>query len=831
MPHLYRHLQVHQIFGANTNVGKTIVSTALCRSSARDGRANRPSVFYLKPVSTGPPDEADDSHILRFAGPQRSTISSWCLFKYNEPVSPHLAAKSAGIENASPNSFDQHFVQSVSRHIAGIAKSLPLERRHSMFVETAGGVHSPIPSGTTQAEAYRPLRLPTILVGDSNLGGISSTLSAYESLLLRGYDVETLLIFEENYYRNWEYLSEWFAKRNRESTVGAKTHVGVLPKPPERKVDPAEDHDVTEQYYDRLCQPESPMQEVVTHLAKAHRRRIETLESIPNRTLQHVWWPFVQHATVEGPQDVTVIDSAHGDIFDAALSPPTPTLESPAPASGTASILQPLFDGSASWWTQAVGHANTSLTLAASYASGRYGHVIFPLASHEPALQLAERLITKGPGKDWAARAFFSDNGSTGMEVALKMAIRSTKLRYQSSSPTSAKKELGVLGLKGSYHGDTIGAMDACEGGVYNAAVEWYKGRGFWFDVPTVGFKGGGVVVSGEWRLSGASLSPDGRGWSEDFASIQDVYDVESRLSSKLANSYRAHIQDTLEHLVEEGHLFGALVIEPLIMGAGGMLFVDPLFHRVLIDTVRSSTRLFSKDSGSSSLHLEEGCWKGLPVVYDEVFTGLYRAGCQSATSILKTNPDISVLAKILTGGLLPLSVTLASKSVYDSFLSPNKVDALLHGHSYTANPIGCAVANEALGMLETMDQNGTWQRNQDLWKEGSIEVSSSVWSIWSPIFVKDLSRLGVVENSMALGTVLAICLRDQSGGYSSNLAQRTLSQLTSSMSAENGNSAFGVHFRTLGNVAYFITSLNTSGETISTLQSRILNALDSSPS
>lgn len=603
------------------------------------------------------------------------------------------------------------------------------------------------------------------------MGGISSTISAYESLLIRGYDVESLIVFKEDYYRNWEYLTEWFAKRNRESTVGAKVHVGVLPKPPERKPDPAEDFEATEQYYDRLCQPGSPMQEVGDHLVKSHHRRIEELESMPDRTLQHVWWPFVQHATVKGPQDVTVIDSAHRDNFDAAVSPPPSEASSPNP--GTDSILQPLFDGSASWWTQSVGHANTSLTLAASYASGRYGHVIFPLASHQPALQLSERLITKGPGKDWAAKAFFSDNGSTGMEVAIKMAIRSAKLRYQSSSQAPVRKDLGVLGLKGSYHGDTIGAMDACEGGVYNAAVEWYKGRGFWFDVPTVGFKGGKAVVSGEWKLPGTSLSQNVGVWSEDFASVNDVYRVEDRLNSKLANLYRAHIQGTLERLVDEGHVFGTLVIEPLIMGAGGMLFVDPLFHRVLIDTVRSNGRLFSKPFGSSFPPVEEGSWKGLPVIYDEVFTGLYRAGFLSGTSILKTNPDISVFAKILTGGLLPLSVTLASQSIYDSFLSPNKVDALLHGHSYTANPVGCAVANESLSMLETTDQNGTWQRSKELWKETSEEGTSPIWSVWSPSFVKDLSSLGQVEESMALGTVLSIRLRDQSGGRPPPLLER----------------------------------------------------------
>ncbi|KAG8993150.1 hypothetical protein FRB90_000777 [Tulasnella sp. 427] len=831
MPHLYRHLQVHQVFGANTNVGKTIASTALCRSSVQESRVHRPTVFYLKPVSTGPPNEADDrygpviqlipgyksyeclqSHILRFAGPHRSAISSWCLFKYDEPVSPHLAAKAARLGN----SFDQHFVQSVSRHISGIAKSLPTDRHHSMFVETAGGVHSPIPSGTTQAEAYRPLRLPIVLVGDSNLGGISSTISAYESLTLRGYDVESLLIFKEDYYRNWEYLSDWFAKRNQESTVGAKTHVGVLSQPPKRRSDPNEDFEVTDRYYREICQSGSPLRDVLDHLEHSHQRRIDELESMPKRTLQHVWWPFVQHATLKGPEDITIVDSAHGDVFDAAVTPsPQPSdPSSSTPNQAYSSILQPVFDGSASWWTQAFGHANPSLTLAASYASGRYGHVIFPLASHQPALQLAERLIKSGPGKGWAAKAFFSDNGSTGMEVALKMAIRSARLRYLPDSSSSEKKELGVLGLKGSYHGDTIGAMDACEGGVYNAAVEWYRGRGYWFDVPTIGIKNGKVVVSGDW--------------SEDFPSVHEVYDVENRLTSKLADAYRSHIQATLERLVGEGRMFGALVIEPLIMGAAGMLFVDPLFHRVLIDTVRSNSSFFAASCGrSSATSPQEGSWTGLPVIYDEVFTGLYRAGYPSATSVLKVDPDISVLAKILTGGLLPLSATLASQSIYDAFLSPDKVDALLHGHSYTAHPVGCAVANEALNMLETMDKGGAWQGFKDSWRGTSGGgTASSAWSVWGPSFVKELSRLGPVEESMALGTVLAIHLRDPSGGYSSNLAQQTLSNLKSSIISEGDTFPFGVHFRTLGNVAYFMTSLNTSKEAVQLLQSRILDTL-----
>lgn len=595
------------------------------------------------------------------------------------------------------------------------------------------------------------------MVGDSNLGGISSTLSAYESLLIRGFDVDSLLIFEEDYYKNWDYLSNWFAKRN--ARQGAKkTHVGVVRSPPPRLSNQEEDGLSLKDYYQELS-ISGPTLEVLDHLEDAHARRIEDLKSMPKRTLDQVWWPFVQHGAVAGEKEVTVIDSAHRDHFHAYQAKgDLPTRSQ--------SLLQHLYDGSASWWTQSVGHANSNLTLAASYAAGRYGHVMFPLATHEPALQLAERLIHHGPGKGWASRAFFSDNGSTGMEVALKMALRAFGQRYQN---VGEKRELGVIGLKGSYHGDTIGAMDACEGGPYSEAVEWYRGRGFWFDVPTVGFKDGRIFVScSNQDLSLPQTSTASKPtWEVEFKSISEAYDVELRLNSELADIYRSHVQSTLERLVGQGRSFGALVIEPLVMGAGGMLFVDPLFHRILIDVVRESGALFARARGFGTPLPQPGSWSGLPVIVDEVFTGLYRVGVLSSTSILKVNPDISVLAKILTGGLLPLSVTLSSSSIFEAFKSKNKVDALLHGHSYTAHPIGCAVANESLNLIEELRTSGAWETARTGWKSDLAAAESGVraWSFWDQSFIKELSTKPQVEEAMALGTVLAFRLRDPAGG------------------------------------------------------------------
>jgi dethiobiotin synthetase/adenosylmethionine--8-amino-7-oxononanoate aminotransferase len=120
--------------------------------------------------------------------------------------------------------------------------------------------------------------------------------------------------------------------------------------------------------------------------------------------------------------------------------------------------------------SQSHGHASEPLTLAAAQAAGRYGHVLFPSGTHEAALNLAEKLLST-VGKGWASRVFYSDNGSTGIEVALKMAIRAAGRRY--GWVGNEGDQVGVIGLRGGYHGDTIGSMDASEASTFNKAVDW----------------------------------------------------------------------------------------------------------------------------------------------------------------------------------------------------------------------------------------------------------------------------------------------------------------------------------------------------------------------
>ncbi|KAI6025012.1 hypothetical protein PISMIDRAFT_90179 [Pisolithus microcarpus 441] len=789
MSHLYRHLRIHQVFGANTDVGKTIVTTALVRASALKNNA----VFYLKPISTGPLHDADDKHVKRFAGPNQSLVETQCLFRYDEPVSPHLAVKMASraSENAVTVPSDRTFLNSVAQYVRSCARKCPAGH---MYIETAGGVHSPTLAGTTQLDSYRPLLFPTVLVGDSKLGGISSTISSYESLLLRGYAIDAVILFRDHYYRNYEYLSSYFATRG--------LRVLSLDPPPPRLDNHAQNAEITEAYYAKLVPGglDGDIFEAVRHLDDCHTRRIEELDTMPRRTLDTVWWPFVQHGLVNSETDVTVIDSAWGDFFsvyERASGSPSKTI------SNQNSLLSPQFDSSASWWTQTLGHSTPSLALAAASAAGRYGHVIFPEATHLPALKLAEHLVNEGPGKGWASRAFFSDNGSTGTEVALKMALRAFSAEAVPAMTPVEKQNLGVIGLKGSYHGDTIGAMDATKESTYSC--EWHRPKGFWFDPPTVSIKRGKLAVSV------SNLMPTSVPSTHHFNSLDALYDVEGRLSSSLAEAYRLFARQTLQAFIcAKEQKLAALMLEPIVMGAGGMIFVDPLFQRVLVDLVRDVS-LFSTP---------------LPVIYDEVFTGLYRLGLESAIPLLKANPDISVYAKMLTGGTLPLAVTLASDRIFQAFNGESKADALLHGHSYTAHPIGCQVANETLKLIGGLLQKEPWKAAQIKWSTDA-KSRSTIWSFWEPSFAHAVSHLDIVEEVMTLGTVFTVKFNGDNTGYASHCARELLRSIKGVADDGSRSSTFGIHFRTLGNTAYFMTSLNTPREVIEEVENRIWVTLD----
>lgn len=742
-------------------------------------------------------------------------------------------------------------------------------------LETAGSVLSPGPSGSVQADVYRPLRFPSLLVGDSKLGGIGTTISAFESLHVRGYDVDSVVLFDDPKWGNHGYLMEHFIKH------GISTH--AIPPPPPRQEDPKDDASALSEYYE-TCSNSPAINNLVDLLQQKHFARVSKLTSLTSQAEAVVWHPFRQHGI---PQNIIAIDSAYGDHFqaynaetDPALSS-TPSQHTPGGLTPLAALppakplLTPLFDASASWWTQGLGHGNPDLALTAAHAAGRYGHVMFANAIHEPALDISYNLLSTLQNPR-LSRVFFTDNGSTGMEVAVKMALRASCARY-GWNKEEGNGSVGILGLQGSYHGDTIGVMNCSEPSVFNDKVDWYNPWGHWLEPPSL------LMKDGVWELSIPTdvASEPICANPQIFTSLDSVFDFDSRAGD--AERYDAFIKKTLTRLVkEEGRRFGALILEPLLMGAGGMIFVDPLFQRTLITTIRANPELIGASENETN---EAGIpsstsWSGIPIIADEVFTGLYRLGRASSSSFLaspqdttppysppptKTQlsqpakipsavaPDIAVHAKLLTAGLLPLAITTASESIFQTFLSSSKTDALLHGHSYTAHAVGCSVANTALDTFRTLDrEGGAWDGFKQAWssdgsggngavaaarrelvKEASSSApSANVYSFFPPSLLHRLSHHPRLAGCFALGTVLVLKMAappGSAGGYTSTATTELQARLLTELDTEKGAKHAGtaIHSRVLGDIIYFMTSLTTTETGVEKLGRMILKALD----
>jgi dethiobiotin synthetase/adenosylmethionine--8-amino-7-oxononanoate aminotransferase len=453
------------------------------------------------------------------------------------------------------------------------------------------------------------------------------------------------------------------------------------------------------------------------------------------------WWPFTQHAQAATNEPV-LIDDAYGGHLSVVTG-----LRQKASANNAVNesvSLRPTFDGSASWWTLGAGHGNPTVAAAVAHAVGRYGHVLFPGQAHAPAAQLCE-LLLDGVGRGWADRVFFSDNGSTANEVALKMAFRLAESR----GILDQRHKPLVLGLTDSYHGDTLAVCNATNPNIFKAQDRWYTPSGIWITPPRL------LCVQGTWQLFLPKDYPSG--CMRSYLSMDDVLACQNRMNQdpELVSCYRSVIDKALHDGL---HRLGCLLIEPVVHGSGGMVFVDPLFQHLLVIEAKS---------------------QGIPVIFDEVFSGFWRLGAESARHLLAADPDIACYSKALTGGVLPLAVTLASHETFVGFLHESKEQALLHGHSYTAHPSGCAAAVAAITLYEEL------KRRKDL-----------VQGYWDTELVQRISGLPGLEGIMALGTVIAAQLKGDDQGYASCGADPIMTELQKN----------GVAARSLGSVIYLMT-------------------------
>jgi len=396
--------------------------------------------------------------------------------------------------------------------------------------------------------------------------------------------------------------------------------------------------------------------------------------SLAEHDRRHVWHPYTQHATAAAPVPITRAEGAYLYRDDG----------------------RPIFDAISSWWVTLHGHAHPAIAAAIARQAATLEQVIFAGFTHQPGAELAAALVRLLPAG--LERVFYSDDGSTAVEVALKLALQYWHNRGEHRPVIAA--------LEHAYHGDTFGAMAASDRSVFTAP------------------------------------------FSEHLFRVERLPDPSVDAEQTL------HALDRL--LDGNTRRLAAVIVEPLLLGAGGMRLFDPQ----VLTAIRARTRA-----------------AGVLLIADEVLTGFGRTGPAFACERASIEPDIVCLSKGLTGGFLPLGATAVREEIFAGFLSPDRRRTFFHGHSYTANPIACAAALASLGLLDSSSARA----RHEIECTHQREMTS-------------LSQHPAVKNARVIGTIAAFDFQGD-GGYLHPVGPEL-----ASFALERG-----VLLRPLGNVVYFL--------------------------
>jgi adenosylmethionine---8-amino-7-oxononanoate aminotransferase len=369
-----------------------------------------------------------------------------------------------------------------------------------------------------------------------------------------------------------------------------------------------------------------------------------------------IWHPFTQHALQ--PEMVKVVRGEGAYLYT---------------ADG-----RRIIDAIASWWVVTHGHCHPHIVGAIQRQAEKLNQIIFAGHTHDPAEEVAAAILKLAPrGLDYV---FFSDSGSTSVEVALKMA-----LGYWHNI---GKPRTRIAVMQHSYHGDTIGAMSVGARGVFNAPY-----GALLFDVTTVPFPASG----------------------QEQATL-----------------------DALEAAASEEKL-AAFIVEPLILGAGGMLMYPAWVLKEMKQICEAASVLF---------------------IADEVMTGWGRTGTVFACEQADVLPDIACYSKGLTGGSLPLAVTLCRPEIFDAHFSKDRTRTFFHSSSYTANPIACAAA----------------KANLDLWQDPAVRSRVATVAAMQEKAIAPLRADARFKNVRRTGTIAAFELEARDSGYLAGIGPRLLS-------------------------------------------------------
>lgn len=447
-----------------------------------------------------------------------------------------------------------------------------------LVIEGAGGLFVPLNDNDIVADLIKPDH-KVIVVSRHYLGSINHTLLTIEALKNRNVAIAGIV------FNGYELAST-------EEAILRRTGLAMIGR---IEPEPYFDKNVIKEYAD-IFLPNLSM--IMNNVTK---------KRLAERDGQHLWHPYTQHKTAAPP--IGIVRGEGALLWD--------------------EDGKQYIDAIASWWVNPYGHSNRYIADAIYKQLTTLEHVLFGGFTHEPAVELSEKLMDILPSNQ--QKLFFSDNGSTAVEIALKVALQ----YYYNKSERRTK----IIAFENAFHGDTFAAMAA-------------SGISFF----TEAFKGSLIEV------------------------VRIPVPVKGKESESIAH---------LKALAGTGE-YAAFIFEPLVQGAAGMIMYEPGPLDDLLSICKQH---------------------GIFTIADEVMTGFGKTGKTFACDYLTTKPDMMCLSKALTGGTIPMAITSFTRELFDGFYDDDVNKALFHGHTFTANPTGCAAALAGLELLFSAEMQNNLAR------------------------------------------------------------------------------------------------------------------------
>jgi adenosylmethionine-8-amino-7-oxononanoate aminotransferase len=604
---------------------------------------------YWKPVETG----ASDSEQVRRLVP--SAVVHPPVARFAAAVAPALAARREGTSVPPASAIAE-------------ARPSPCAPGRHVLIETFGSPLSPLTDDELQVELIRRLDVPSVLVASSALGAIGRTMQALHALAAHHlHPRAVVLVGAPDDFAAAQIVRHWPGVRVFALRFPSTWDADGVARSAREQLDTLSSV--------RTCLTQSAIRDSQSAILEADRSR--------------VWHPYTSLGEIDAPLHVVGAQDEFLHLADGGR----------------------VIDAISSWWTVLHGHRFPPLIAALAEAMRTWDHVLFAGVTHGPAVELAALLLATAPWPG-AGRVFYSDDGSTAVEVALKMA-------YQFWCQRGEPGRTGFVGFEHGYHGDTFGAMAVGRDPVFFGQFE-----------PLL------------FRADRVPLSAD-------------------------------HLDDVL---TRRRGAVAAVIVEPLVQGAGGMRMHTPAELRALFEVTHRHEVLF---------------------IADEVMTGGGRTGTLWAHQAAGIAPDLICAGKTLAGGVLPLAATLVAPAVVAAFESSDPARTFFHGHSFTAHPLACAVAVANWRLLRDSDALAAPRRMEVFWREALAPLRDRAT-------VRVCGSIAAAELGMP-------------GGYLATVGKR----LRRSCLAD------GLFLRPLGNVLYAMPPFCTSEASLQRIAAAMCRAVE----